>query len=112
MEVTGARENDVIICQLTGRLDAATSPEVEAKTADLVGDDGKYLVGDLSGLDYISSAGLRILLMRAKQMAGRGGKMVLCGLKPEVRQVFDIAGFSKIIPIYDDQDQAKAAVTG
>ncbi|MCB2189416.1 MAG: STAS domain-containing protein [Deltaproteobacteria bacterium] len=110
MEVTGTRDGDVVVCVLKGRLDASTSPEVDTNLKNLLGGDAKYLLGDLAQLDYISSAGLRILLMRAKELSGRGGKLVLYSLKPEVRQVFDIAGFSKIIPIFDGKEKALAGL--
>ncbi|MBL7135410.1 MAG: STAS domain-containing protein [Candidatus Marinimicrobia bacterium] len=57
-------------------------------------------------MDYISSAGLRVLLQAAKKLNRIGGTLVLCSVKDEIKKVFDIAGLSPIFPIYIDQEDA------
>lgn len=69
-----------------------------------------HLAIDLSQLDYISSAGLRVLLVVAKKVQQAKGKVVLFGLGPNVREVFSISGFDKIFAIRDDAAAALAAV--
>ena len=74
-----------------GRVDTITSPELEAA---VVLDGVEELVFDLAQVDYISSAGLRVLLSAQKKMAGKSMKIV--NSKPAVKEVFDITGFSDI----------------
>ena len=106
MEVTATRDGGALICKLTGRLDASSSPKVDQEMQKLLEADDKLLLCDLSDLEYISSAGLRVMLMRAKEMGARKGKLGLYGLRAEVRQVFEIAGFAKIIPLYASKEEA------
>jgi hypothetical protein len=72
----------------------------------MLGAGSKHFVLDLSKIGYVSSAGLRVLLMLAKQLDGGRGSLRLAGLNPQVKQVFDIAGFSKLFSIYASQDAA------
>ena len=64
------------------------------------------LIVDLSHLDYVSSAGLRVFVLAAKQLRSTDGKIVLCSMKDHVREVFDLTGFSSIISIYASRDEA------
>jgi anti-anti-sigma factor len=64
------------------------------------------LVVDLSQLDYVSSSGLRVFILAAKRLQTVGGKIVLCSMKDQVRQVFDLAGFSSMLSIYGSRDEA------
>jgi len=109
MEVTSVREGGALICKLVGRLDASSSPMVDQAMQGQLTEDDKLLLCDMAELEYISSAGLRILLMRAKEMAARKGKLALFAPRPEVKQVFEIAGFTKIIPLFATKDEALKA---
>ena len=82
---------------LEGRLDTITSPDLEAKINEAVGDASK-LIFDFAKLDYISSAGLRVLLGAAQAMNGRGD-MTVRNLTQSVREVFDLTGFSNLFNI-------------
>ena len=82
---------------LTGRLDTISSPELEAIISNEL--DGVIdLTLDLKGLDYISSAGLRVLLRAQKKMAAVG-TMKLIGVSPMIMEIFEITGFSEILTI-------------
>jgi anti-sigma B factor antagonist len=83
---------------LTGRLDANTSPELEKEMLALI-DKTNSITADLADLEYISSAGLRVFLLAHKTLAEKDGEMVLKNLKDEVKQVFDITGFTQILNI-------------
>ena len=97
MTITTEREKDALTVFLTGRLDTITAPEAEKKrTAELEG--VKDLTLDLGGLEYISSAGLRVLLVLQKIMNGQG-KMQLTGVNETVGEIFDLTGFSNILTI-------------
>ena len=82
---------------LEGRLDTLTSPDLEDKIEEVL-DDAAKLVFDLGKLDYISSAGLRVLLGAAQEMEDEG-EMVIRNLTPPVQEVFDITGFSEAFDI-------------
>ncbi|MBQ4237893.1 MAG: STAS domain-containing protein [Ruminococcus sp.] len=82
---------------LEGRLDTITSPDLEAKINEVVG-DAKKLTLDLTKLDYISSAGLRVLLGALQAMEGKGD-IVVRNVSKSVREVFDLTGFSNLFNI-------------
>lgn len=110
MEFAHEQSDDVGVVRLTGRLDSGTSPSAEERfTQLLAGGGAPRLVVDLSGLEYISSAGLRVLLVVAKKIQQASGKVVLFGLAPNVREVFAISGFDKIFSIEADIEAARAA---
>jgi anti-anti-sigma factor len=96
------------ICVLRpeGRLDGATSPVFESDVSKVVAGDASKLLLDMAGLNYISSAGLRIVLQAAKQMKTKGGRLALCSLKEQIKEVFDISGFSGILDISPTQEEA------
>lgn len=82
---------------LEGRLDTITSPDLESKINEVIG-DAKKLIFDLSKLDYISSAGLRVLLGALQDMEGKG-EMVICNLTQSVHEVFELTGFARLFNI-------------
>lgn len=97
MKLTKKLENNVLTVAVEGRLDTNTSPELdEMLTAER--DSADKLVLDFSTLDYISSAGLRVLLSNHKAMSSKGG-MVVTGVSPIVAEIFEITGFSDILNI-------------
>ena len=89
--IEGAKETFTI----KGNLDTVTSPELQ-KEIDGLDSAVKELVFDFASLDYISSAGLRVMLTANKKMTAAGGSMTIANTKPEVREVFDMTGFSDI----------------
>ncbi len=96
------QEKDGIICfQIEGRLDAESAPEAETKVKAVLKQGHQRLLFDLSKMEYISSAGLRVILMTVKELRNKQGKVVLCGLTPYVKEIFDVSNFSSIIPITD-----------
>lgn len=112
MEISSQKADQILIFGFTGRLDAQSAPEAESQVKGWLAEGEKKLVGDLTGLDYISSAGLRVLLMTAKNLSASGGKLCLFGLQPPVQEVFDLAGFSAVIPLAVDRQAALDQVAG
>ena len=90
-------ENENVILTISGRLDTTTAPELE-KTLDNVLDGIKELVFDMTNLEYISSAGLRVILKAQKAMNAQGS-MKLTGVNDSIMEVFDITGFLDILTI-------------
>jgi anti-sigma B factor antagonist len=106
MEIVTDKQDGKNILQVSGRLDANTSPELEKKLLSMLDDGEKDYIADLAGLEYISSVGLRVLLMAAKKAKSAGGKVVLSNLNEHVHEVFEIAGFTAIFPIFASLDEA------
>jgi anti-anti-sigma factor len=105
MEINETRSGSTVVLAITGSLDVVTSPDLESRLAALLDAGQKDLVFDLSHLDYVSSAGLRVFMLALKRLA-KDGKLRFCGLSKNVRQVFDIAGMSLRATIFDSLDEA------
>ena len=99
MEVVEKKQNGIWILGLLGRLDSNTSPEFEKKIFGVIEDGTRSVIVDFESLDYISSAGLRVLLKAAKELKRSDGKIVLCSMKEYIKEVFEIAGFVSLFPI-------------
>ena len=99
MEISQKEENGIVSIAITGRLDADSSMEAEKVVKDALGGETSRLLFDLGELEYLSSAGLRVLLTAAKEMRRRDGKIVLCALNEFVKEIFEVSGFQSLIPI-------------
>jgi len=106
MEIDTKKEKNATVVSVRGRLDAISSPVFEKELSGLMTEGGKDFVIDFSQLDYISSAGLRVILATAKKLKEKEGKLFLCSLQEMVREVFEVSGFSAIIPIYESVESA------
>lgn len=101
---------DIAILRPVGRLDSATSPELESTVHERLQAGCNRLVFDLADMDYVSSAGLRVILMAGKKLRGTQGKLVLSGLREDVRDVFEVSGFLHLFPVTRSLDEALASV--
>src|ERR1700720_761308 len=110
MEFTQEQAGDVVIVRLAGRLDSGAARSAEDGVNAVLAGGTSRLAVDMSGLDYISSAGLRVLLVMAKKVQQAKGKVALYGLVPNVREVFAVSGFDTIFSIQPDSAAALAAV--
>jgi anti-anti-sigma factor len=106
MEITQSQHGDLLVVSLDGRLDAHTAKIFEDRLLPLLEQGNKQILVDFAKLDYISSAGLRVLLLAARKLDDASGKIALCSLKPAIKTVFDIAGFSSIFPIFATATEA------
>ncbi len=106
MEITEERRENILILRVIGRLDSSTSKMMEERLLPIIDSGEGRLVIELSQLDYISSAGLRVFLLAAKRMGNTNGRMILCSLKNAVKQVFDIAGFSTFLTLAGSTEEA------
>src|SRR5690348_14538759 len=102
MEFAQESAGDVVIARLAGRLDSSSAPSAEEQFMRLIGSGTPRLAIDLSKLEYISSAGLRVLLLVARKVQQAQGRLALFGLTPSVQEVFSISGFNTIFTIRDD----------
>jgi anti-anti-sigma factor len=110
MEFAHENAGDVVVAKLAGRLDSSSAPTAEEQLTRLIADSAPRLVIDLSNLEYISSAGLRVLLLIARKVQQAQGKVALFGLSSSVLEVFSISGFDTIFTVRDDAAAATAAV--
>lgn len=106
MNVYEQRRGDTLILQPTGRLDRLTSEDLQNELLRRISDGDTVIVLDLKDLEYISSAGLRVLLLAGKELKARNGRLALCALKGNVREVFEISGFISLFPIHGSIDEA------
>jgi anti-anti-sigma factor len=100
MEIRQETVNGATVLQLLGRLDELATSEVELAFTGLLKDSPREVVLDLAGVEYISSGGLRILLMLSKALGRNSGRLKLCNLSPFVAEVFEISNFASIFSIY------------
>jgi len=100
------KEGNGTVVQLQGKVDATSAPSVEQALVGVIDQGEKRLVLDCAGLDFISSAGLRSLLLAVKKMKAAGGGISLAALQPNVKEVFDISGFSALFTIHGSRADA------
>ncbi len=100
MKIETREENGINIVLIEGEMDTITSPDVESELNKLQSSGTQKLLLNFEKLDFISSAGLRVLLATAQTLKGEGGEMRLCNLNADVKEVFDISGFSTLLQVY------------
>ncbi len=110
MEITESSQGSVLVVSPRGRLDSTTSPGFEQLMRAKLAEGRRRIVIDLDALDYISSAGLRILMVLAKALKADRGRVALCRMKDPVREVFRISGFDRIFTILPTLDESVARV--
>jgi anti-anti-sigma factor len=110
MEIVITQESNAAVFALSGRLDAVSSPQLEEKVSQWFEQPGKKLIFDLQGLEYISSAGLRVFLATAKKMKTRDGQFCMAGLRENVKDVFTISGFISLIPAFNSVKEALESI--
>jgi len=108
MELRQENAGAVAIVAISGRIDSNTSPQLERVLIDTIAAGAPRLVLDLTGTQYLSSAGLRILLLTAKQIERASGRFVLHGLCDRVRDVLDLSGFLSELKVCSDRTEAVA----
>ena len=106
METSQTKSNDTTILRLEGRLDTNTAPSFEDKLMGLINNDEHKIVVDFTQLDFISSSGLRVLLMAGKKLKTVNGMLGLCSLQEHVKEVFDVAGFTMLFTMFPNQEEA------
>ena len=99
---------NVLVATLEGSLNSANSAQVEAEILRWLDQGNNQLLIDLGAIDYVSSAGLRVVLVAAKRLKQSAGLLVLCGMQAQPRQTFEISGFLNILNVADTREQAFA----
>ena len=112
MEVNAERDGATLIAKTDGRVDGTNATMFQDALKSAISPDDKAVILDFENLSYISSAGLRVILLTAKDMRTANVKFAVCSLSQSVRDVFTISGFDQIIDIHDDQGSAKSSLSG
>ncbi|NLV99214.1 MAG: STAS domain-containing protein [Clostridiaceae bacterium] len=99
MEITRIIGEDAITIAVEGRLDTVTSSQLEQEVSDLFEQEKSNIIFDFASLEYISSAGLRVLLAAQKQVNALEAEMRIIGANDVVKEIFEITGFSDIMQI-------------
>ena len=108
IDVREEHEGDVLILIPVGRIDSSNAPLFERILKDRIDDGESQIVVDFAQLSFISSSGMRVLLIGAKSIrtASGTGKLVLCNMRDSIREIFSISGFDTIIPVVKDRSAA------
>lgn len=106
MKIVDKNLNDITIVSVEGSIDALTAPEINQYMTNLISSGKIKLVANFSGVDYTSSAGLRVLLAAVKDTRSKGGDLFLVGVQPDVEKVLTLSGFTSIIKVFSDEEQA------
>ena len=108
MDVVVEEKGEIIIVRVKGRLDAASSPQLEQKINSII-DGGHFkILLDFSSVEYLSSAGMRLMLSVSKKLKSLEGKVVACSLNDEVMEVIKMAGFNQVIEFYPNEADSLA----
>ena len=108
MEIGEERAAGALVIAPVGRVDSVSSGELERHVVARLDAGERRVVIDMAGVEYISSAGLRVLLVAAKRLKPPAGALVLCGLGPGVRTVLELAGFMSLFAVEPARAQALA----
>ncbi|WP_420266979.1 STAS domain-containing protein [Candidatus Magnetominusculus dajiuhuensis] len=100
------QSGEIAVAIISGRIDTVAAPVIEKEIQDAIAGGKNKIVIDLSGSDYISSGGLRVLLGTAKDLKAKGGDLRLCGLTTNVMKIFKLAGFTKVFTICETETEA------
>ena len=106
MEINEHKTDQCVIIGITGRLDTTNYSILEKKLMELIDSNYTRILVECSKMDYISSSGLRILLMGLKKITLAKGKFALCGLQENIHEIFEISGFTSIFEIHSSKEDA------
>jgi len=109
MEINIQKQDSISVVALTGRLDTTNYGELEKKLNELIAGNEIKIIVDCHNLDYVSSSGLRIFLMGLKKINAANGRFVLCGLQDNIKEIFEISGFSTVFEIFNSVDEAASS---
>ncbi len=110
MALNQSNENGITILTVNGNLDAEGTQAMEEKVLALLEGGETKLLFDFSGLDYINSSGLRVLVLAYQRLKKNSGTVAICGVKDYIQEVFEVSGYDKIFPLYPIRDEALGAM--
>jgi anti-sigma B factor antagonist len=108
MNVNFNKQNEILILSIDGNIDSKTAPELQQKIVEATNDSNKIII-DMSKVEFVSSAGLRVLLMVYRQIKTNDGIVVLVGVSEEIKEVMAMTGFMNFFKIYENTDTSLSA---
>ena len=106
MDISSENKDNITVVRLEGNLDTNTSTDAQDYLNNAIDGGASKVVVCFDKVDFVSSAGLRVLLATAKKLGGRGGALRVCGLNSTVAEVFEISGFSTILSVFPSETEA------
>ncbi len=111
MEILESKSGGALVLAIKGRVDAQSSAAAQQQILSLLDRGETRLVLDLSGLGYVSSAGLRVFMTAGKRLNSVKGKLAFCSLQEGTSELFEIAGFTSLFPIFPTVEEAVREIT-
>ena len=108
MKISTDRDNGALIATVEGRVDSSNALEFHEALEAAISPEDERMVLDCAGISYVSSAGLRVVLLLAKTLQKQNAKMGVCSLSDSIREIFEISGFDRIIPVFVSKADALA----
>ncbi len=112
MNVTTKYAGSTAVVAVNGRIDSANAKDFDQKLSEVIDRGGSRLVIDCGDLTYISSAGLRAILLAIKRTNAAGGGMAMCRTPDHIREVLEVSGFTRLIQVYETVEDAEAGFSG
>jgi anti-anti-sigma factor len=106
MQLNGFKYDEFFVVKVNGRMDAVSAPEFEKSCLEWIQQGESAFIVDLGGLEYMSSAGLRSILVVGKKLKAAGGNISFASLMPDVAHLFSISGFGAMFPVHESLDKA------
>lgn len=104
VDVQEDKKGDILVLRIKGRLDAMSSPAAEKKIFDCINSGQNKLLLEFSGVEYLSSAGMRMLLSTTKKLKALAGKLVVCSITTNVMDVLKMSGFDHVLELAKNED--------
>ena len=112
VEITEKKQGEVLVIKMRGRLDAFSSPQAEKKVFECINRGDTKLLIDFGGIQYLSSAGMRMLLSTTKKLKTLSGKLVVCSVIPNVMDVLKMSGFDHVLELSKTEEDALGKFNG
>ena len=106
MNITKEKIGNYSVLNINGRIDTFHASDFEDVVSQLLGSGEKNLIFNCSGMNYISSSGLRVFLVAQKKVISMDGRLYLCNMQPAIQEIFRISGFSNLFRIFGTQEEA------
>ena len=107
MDITSETDGDLVRFHLVGHVDTTTSDSVTQAVNAAMAAGGRRLIFDMRDVSYVSSAGLRVILIAARQARAVGGGAAVFALQPRVEKIFAVSGFDKVVPVATSGEEAR-----
>jgi anti-anti-sigma factor len=109
MHLKESQVGNILILAPEGHLDTAAAVPLEQDVLQRIDSGVRQILVDCANLEYVNSSGLKVFLIAAKRLETEGGKLAICSLSPNVMMIFEMIGFTKILHIFGNREEALAS---